>query len=157
MTTKLETIQNMNLKTNVPDVRVGDVVRVYQKVKEQDPSAGSTSSRQAGSGQVKERIQAFEGVVLAKKHGKGVSGTITVRKISQGIGVERIFPLHSPLVEKIEVVRKTKVRQAKLYYLRSLKGKKARLKAKEFSLEVPEEPVKEGQAKEKIAKTEPAK
>jgi len=116
-------------------VRVGDVVRVYQKVKEQD----------------KERIQVFEGVLLAKKHGKGVSGTITVRKISQGIGVERVFPLHSPLVEKIEVARKTKVRQAKLYYLRSLKGKKARLKAKEFNLE----PVQE--QKEEIAETEPAK
>ncbi len=122
METKIEVFNKQYLKSNTPDLQAGDIVKVYQKVKEQD----------------KERIQVFEGVLLAKKHGKGVSGTITVRKISQGIGVERVFPLHSPLVEKIEVERKTKVRQGKLYYLRSLKGKKARLKAKEFALEVPE-------------------
>src|SRR3972149_5013662 len=131
METKMETFNKQYLKTKTPDFQAGDIVKVYQKVKEQDLSAKS--------GQVKERIQVFEGVLLAKKHGKGVNGTITVRKISQGIGVERVFPLHSPLVEKIEVVRKTKVRQGKLYYLRSLKGKKARLKAKEFALDVPEE------------------
>ena len=123
----METFNKQYLKAKTPDFQAGDIVKVYQKVKEQDPSGKS--------GQVKERIQIFEGVLLAKKHGKGVSGTITVRKISQGIGVERVFPLHSPLVEKIEVIRKTKVRHGKLYYLRSLKGKKARLKAKEFNLE----------------------
>lgn len=126
----METFNRQQLKSKTPDFQAGDIVKVYQKVKEQDSSSKS--------GQVKERIQVFEGVLLAKKHGKGVSGTITVRKISQGVGVERVFPLHSPLVEKIEVVRKTKVRQGKLYYLRSLKGKKARLKAREFDLEVPE-------------------
>jgi large subunit ribosomal protein L19 len=124
METKMETFNKQYLKEKTPDFQAGDIVKVYQKVKEQD----------------KERIQVFEGVLLAKKHGKGIGGTITVRKISQGIGVERVFPLHSPLVEKIEVARKTKVRQGKLYYLRSLKGKKARLRAKEFALEVPEEP-----------------
>ena len=123
METKIEVFNKQYLKSQTPDLQAGDIVKVYQKVKEQD----------------KERIQVFEGVLLAKKHGKGVSGTITVRKISQGIGVERVFPLHSPLVEKIEVARKTKVRQGKLYYLRSLKGKKARLRAKEFALEVPEQ------------------
>jgi len=137
----METFNKQQLKAKTPDFQAGDIVKVYQKVKEQD----------------KERIQVFEGVLLAKKHGKGVSGTITVRKISQGLGVERVFPLHSPLVEKIEVTRKTKVRQGKLYYLRSLKGKKARLKAKEFALEVPEEPVKKEQAEEKAVETEPAK
>lgn len=136
MGTQIEVFNKQYLKEKTPDFQAGDVVKVYQKVKEQD----------------KERIQVFEGVLLAKKHGKGVSGTITVRKISQGIGVERVFPLHSPLVEKIEVARKTKVRQGKLYYLRSLKGKKARLKAKEFNLE----PVQE-QKKEEVAETEPAK
>ncbi|OHA67033.1 MAG: 50S ribosomal protein L19 [Candidatus Wildermuthbacteria bacterium RIFCSPHIGHO2_02_FULL_47_12] len=141
METKMETFNKQQLKAKTPDFQAGDIVKVYQKVKEQD----------------KERIQVFEGVLLAKKHGKGVSGTITVRKISQGLGVERVFPLHSPLVEKIEVTRKTKVRQGKLYYLRSLKGKKARLKAKEFALEVPEEPVKKEQAEEKAVETEPAK
>lgn len=144
METNIETFNKQYLKSNTPDLQAGDIVRVYQKVKEQDPSEKS--------GQAKERIQVFEGVLLAKKHGKGVSGTITVRKISQGVGVERVFPLHSPLVEKIEVARKTKVRQGKLYYLRSLQGKKARLKAKEFNLE----PVQE-QKKEEIAETEPVK
>ncbi len=144
METKMETFNRQQLKAGTPDVQAGDIVKVYQKVKEQDPLAKS--------GQVKERIQVFEGVLLAKKHGKGIGGTITVRKISQGIGVERVFPLHSPLVEKIEVARKTKVRHGKLYYLRSLKGKKARLKAKEFNLE---QPVQE--QKETITETEPAK
>jgi large subunit ribosomal protein L19 len=130
METKMETFNKQQLKAKTPDFQAGDIVKVYQKVKEQD----------------KERIQIFEGVLLAKKHGKGVSGTITVRKISQGIGVERVFPLHSPLVEKIEVARKTKVRQGKLYYLRSLKGKKARLKAREFNLEPVQEQKEEAVA-----------
>jgi large subunit ribosomal protein L19 len=139
METQIEVFNKQYLKSKTPDLQAGDIVKVYQKVKEQDPSAKS--------GQVKERIQVFEGVLLAKKHGKGVSGTITVRKISQGVGVERVFPLHSPLVEKIEVARKTKVRQGKLYYLRSLQGKKARLKAKEFNLE-PEEKTEEQKTEE---------
>jgi large subunit ribosomal protein L19 len=130
METKMETFNKQQLKAKTPDFQAGDIVKVYQKVKEQD----------------KERIQIFEGVLLAKKHGKGVSGTITVRKISQGIGVERVFPLHSPLVEKIEVARKTKVRQGKLYYLRSLKGRKARLKAREFNLEPVQEQKEEAVA-----------
>ena len=147
METKMETFNKQQLKAKTPDFQAGDIVKVYQKVKEQDPSGKS--------GQVKERIQVFEGVLLAKKHGKGIGGTITVRKISQGVGVERVFPLHSPLVEKIEVARKTKVRQGKLYYLRSLKGKKARLRAKEFALEVPEESSqKEEQIKEETTETE---
>ncbi len=132
----METFNKQYLKEKTPDFQAGDIVKVYQKVKEQD----------------KERIQVFEGVLLAKKHGKGIGGTITVRRISQGIGVERVFPLHSPLVEKIEVARKTKVRQGKLYYLRSLKGKKARLKAKEFNLEQPAQEEK----KEETTETEPA-
>ena len=143
METQIEIFNKQYLKKKTPDFQAGDIVKVYQKVKEQDPSK---------SGETKERIQIFEGVLLAKKHGKGVGGTITVRKISQGIGVERVFPLHSPLVEKIEVARKTKVRQGKLYYLRSLKGKKARLKAREFDLE----PVQE-EKKEEVAQAEPAK
>ena len=103
----------------VPDIKPGDTVKVYQKI---------TDVR---DDKVKERIQVFEGIVLAKKHGKGISATITVRKVIDGVGVERIFPLHSPFIEKIEIVRSSKVRRAKLYYLREAKGKKAKLKMKE--------------------------
>lgn len=116
MPTKTETFNKTQLKKGLPDIRPGDTVRVHQKVKEKD----------------KERIQAFEGVVLARKHGKGISATITIRKVISGIGVEKIFPIHSPTIEKIEVLRRGKVRRAKLYYLREAKGKKARLKRKEL-------------------------
>ena len=115
MPTKIETFTKIQLKKGLPDIRPGDTVRVYQKVKEKD----------------KERLQAFEGVILARKHGKGISATITVRKVISGIGVEKILPIHSPSIEKIEVLKRGKVRRAKLYYLRTAKGKKARLKRKE--------------------------
>ena len=96
-----------------PDVTVGDTVRVHVKVKE-------------GS---RERIQVFEGTVIAKKHG-GIEETITVRRISYGVGVEKVFPIHSPSIDHIEVVRNGKVRRAKLYYLRSRVGKGAKVKEK---------------------------
>ncbi len=99
------------LREGAEEFRAGDTVAVHYKIKEGD----------------KERIQIFEGVVIAKKGG-GVGETFTVRKISYGIGVERIFPLHSPLIEKIEVKRLGKVRRAKLYYLRGLSRKAARIK-----------------------------
>lgn len=107
----IESITQEYLKTNIPDFRPGDQVRVHVKIKEGD----------------RERIQVFEGLVIARRGG-GISETFTVRKVSYGVGVERIFPLHSPFVEKIEVVRRGKVRRAKLYYLRSLRGKAARIK-----------------------------
>lgn len=110
------------LKKDLPDIRPGDTIKVHQKIKEGD----------------KERIQVFEGVVIAKKHGKGISATITVRKVVEGVGVERIFPIHSPFIAKIEVVKSGKVRRAKLYYLRHTKGKKARLKKKDFALAIAE-------------------
>lgn len=103
-------------KKIIPEVLPGDTVKVYQKIKEGD----------------KERIQVFEGVVLGKKHGSEIGGTITVRKVSKGVGVERIFPIHSPSIEKIEVIRRSKVRRSKLNYLRDAKGKRARLQRKEF-------------------------
>ena len=103
-----ETLQN-----EVPSVQIGDTVRVHVKVKE-------------GS---RERIQVFEGTVIAKKHG-GIEETITVRRISYGIGVEKVFPVHSPSIDTIEVVRNGDVRRAKLYYLRGRVGKGAKFKEK---------------------------
>lgn len=101
----VEKITKKQLKTDVPEFRVGDTVRVDVKIKEGN----------------KERIQAFEGVVIAKRNG-GISETFTVRKKSAGIGVERIFPVHSPKIEKITVVRKGKVRRAKLNFMREIVG-----------------------------------
>ncbi len=103
--------QNEYLREDVPSFRPGDTVRVNVRVREGE----------------KERIQAFEGVCIGRKHG-GISETFTVRKVSGGVGVERIFPLHSPSIESIKVVRLGKVRRAKLYYLRNLRGKAARIK-----------------------------
>lgn len=104
-------ITNSQLKKDVPDFRPGDTVKIDVKIVEG----------------TRERIQIFEGVVIARK-GSGISETITVRKISGGIGVERVFPIHSPNVDSITVVRRGKVRRAKLFYLRNLRGKKARIK-----------------------------
>jgi len=123
MTTQIDALVQTQLK-QVPDIQPGDTVRVHQKIKEAS----------------KERIQVFEGVVLARKHGKGINATITVRKISQNIAVERIFPIHAPFIQKIEIVKRAKVRRAKLYYLRDVKGKKARLKAKAMGVVVEPEP-----------------
>lgn len=107
----IEKIEQEQTRKDVPDFRAGDTVRVHVKIKEGD----------------KERIQAFEGAVIRIRKG-GVHSTFTVRKISFGQGVERIFPLHSPVIDKIEVMRTGRVRRAKLYYLRSLKGKAARIR-----------------------------
>ena len=115
MITLLEKFNKEQLK-DLPDIRPGDTIKVHQKIKEGD----------------KERIQIFEGIVIARKHGKGISSMITVRKIVDGVGVERIFPIHSTSVAKMEIVRSGKVRRSKLYYLRTAKGKKSRLKRKEF-------------------------
>jgi len=106
----IETIEQAQLVER-PDIRPGDTVRVHVKVKEGE----------------KERIQVFEGLVISQHRG-GVRATFTVRKVSFGQGVERIFPLHSPMIDKIEVIRSARVRRAKLYFLRKLRGKAARLR-----------------------------
>ena len=115
---------NPYLKTDLPEIKVGDTVKLHQKI----PASAETSAGKKEG----ERIQIFEGVVIAHKHGKGITGTITVRKIIDGVGVEKILPLHSPNLAKIEVVAHGKVRRAKLYYLRDRVGKKAKLKRKEI-------------------------
>ena len=107
----IEAINQENLKSSVPAFNVGDTVKVMIKVIEGD----------------KERLQAFEGIVIAKKHG-GISETFTVRRISYGVGVEKTFPIHSPKVADIQVVRRGMVRRAKLYYLRARTGKAAKVK-----------------------------
>ena len=107
----IEAFTNEQLKTEIPSVNVGDTVRVHNKIKE-------------GS---RERIQLFEGTVIAK-HGAGISATFTVRRISYGCGVEKTFPIHSPNVVKVDVIRRGKVRRAKLNYLRSRVGKAAKVK-----------------------------
>ena len=111
------------LKKKVPDIKPGDTVKVYQKVKEEAKKKGQ---------EAKDKIQTFEGIVIAKKHGKEIGATITVRKVISGVGVERIFPLHLPSIDKIEVLRRSKTRRAKLYFLRTAKGKRARLKKAEL-------------------------
>ncbi len=111
---KIEQIDKTNIKQELPKVNPGDTVKVFQRIKEKK----------------KERLQAFEGIVIAVKHGKGVSATFTVRRKIGEFGVEKIFPFHSPLVEKIEVIKKGKPRRAKLYYLREKSGKESRIKNK---------------------------
>ena len=105
----LKLISNSSLKSEMPVVNVGDTVKVHVKIVEGDKS----------------RIQVFEGTVIAKKHG-GISETFTVRRVAHGCGIERVFPVHSPSVDKVEIVRRGKVRRAKLYYLRDRVGKAAK-------------------------------
>ena len=110
----IDQIEKENMKQDIPSFNIGDTVKVGVKIKEGD----------------KERIQAYEGVVIAKRNG-GIRETFTVRKDSNGVGVERTFPLHSPLVASVDVVRKGAPRRAKLYYVRELTGKAAKIKSKE--------------------------
>ncbi|GEK04905.1 50S ribosomal protein L19 [Schleiferilactobacillus harbinensis] len=109
----IQSITQKQLRDDIPDFRAGDTVRVHAQIVEG----------------TRERIQLFEGVVI-KRRGTGISASYTVRKISSGVGVERTFPLHSPRVAKIEVIRHGRVRRAKLYYLRALRGKAARITEK---------------------------
>ena len=114
MSQLLDSVEKKQLRNDIPQFQPGDTVRVQVKIKEGD----------------KERLQAFEGIVIARKH-SGVRETITVRKTSFGVGVERIFPLHASVIEKIDVIRRGRVRRAKLYYLRALRGKAARIRERD--------------------------
>ena len=109
----VKVLSEQQLKSDLPTLKIGDTVKVHAKIKEGN----------------RERIQVFEGTVIAKKHG-GIEETITVRRISYGVGVEKVFHIHSPSIDHIEVVRNGKVRRAKLYYLRSRVGKGAKVKEK---------------------------
>ena len=109
----IKAFTNEQLKKEIPTIRIGDTVRIHNKIKEG----------------TRERIQLFEGTVIAK-HGGGISETFTVRRVAYGCGVEKTFPIHSPNVEAVDVVRRGKVRRAKLFYLRGLSGKKAKVKAR---------------------------
>jgi large subunit ribosomal protein L19 len=115
-------VHEAQLRKDIPDFRPGDAVRVHVRLKEAEGE--------------KERIQPFEGVVIAKR-GRAAGASFTVRRVSFGVGVERIFPLHSPMISQIEIVTKGRVRRARLYYLRSLRGKAARIKraARKLSVE----------------------
>jgi large subunit ribosomal protein L19 len=111
---RLDIVEKTQLKENIPAFQPGDTLRVHVRIKEGN----------------KERLQAFEGVCIARKHG-GARETVTVRKVSFGVGVERIFPLHATVIDHIDVIRRGKVRRAKLYYLRDLRGKAARIKERD--------------------------
>lgn len=145
----VKSIEHEQLKNKIPDLKVGDTVRVHQRIKEGN----------------RERIQVFEGIIIKKQNG-GVNATFTVRKISYGVGVEKTFLVHSPLVEKVEVVRVGKARRAKLYYLRDRIGKAAktkedtgaRIENREIIVkeELVEEPVAEEAANQEVAAPEEA-
>jgi len=111
----MEALEKEQMRGDIPAFRPGDTVKVHVKIKEGE----------------KERIQVFQGVVIRRRRGN-TGATFTVRKVSYGIGVERIFPLHSPIIDKIEIITRGRVRRARLYYLRNLRGKAARIKEKRF-------------------------
>jgi len=111
---RLDVVEQTQIKENLPEFQPGDTLRVHVRIKEGN----------------KERLQAFEGICIAIKHG-GIRETVTVRKVSFGVGVERIFPLHATVIDHIDIVRRGKVRRAKLYYLRELRGKAARIKERD--------------------------
>lgn len=118
-------IEKSNMRSDLPEISAGDTIRVYQKIKEGE----------------KERVAPFEGMVIAKKHGRGISATFTVRKVMDGVGVERIFPLHLPTISKIELITHSKTRRAKLYYIREKAAREIRKKMKAIRVITTEETV----------------
>ena len=138
MNQTVETIETRQLRNDIPEFQPGDTVRVHVRIKEGD----------------KERLQAFEGIVIARKH-SGVRETITVRKTSFGVGVERIFPLHASIIDHIDLVRRGRVRRAKLYYLRKLRGKAARIRERDTRGERAAAAAASASATNKTAPSEP--
>ena len=120
MSTSTYVFDRQSLRTDLSLIRPGDTVKVHQKIKEGD----------------KERVSMFEGIVIARKHGTGISATFTVRKVVDGIGVEKTYPLHSPTIQKVEVLRSAKVRRAKLYYIRDKAAREIRRKMKTITREI---------------------
>jgi len=129
MDNKIEKFNQSGIKANIPEIKTGDTVSVVQIIKDKD----------------KDRTQALKGVVIARKHGKGLSAAITVRSIVSGVGVEKVFPIHSPMIAKIEVLKKGKARRSKLYYLRTAKGKRGQIKG-EFAEAIAAKPAKKNSA-----------
>src|SRR5438552_15775676 len=117
----VKAIEKKHLRANFPDFRVGDTVRVHVKIKEGE----------------KERVQAYEGVVIGRSR-NGLRGSFTVRKMSYGVGVERVFPYHTPSIDRVDLVARGDVRRGRLYYLRNLQGKAARIKEKKAGVETPQ-------------------
>jgi len=143
----LELIAKSSTQTNLPSFKVGQTVRIHQKIKEGD----------------KQRLQVFEGIIIKTRQGTGINGTITVRKVVDGVGVERVFPIHSPLIAKIELTKEAKVRRSKLYFLRDRSGKSARMKTTLLEGQIfqpkrytEEAPVEEAAAEMDQSMTEPA-
>ena len=125
----IETVEATDLRKGLPHLHAGDTVRVHVRVKETQVKEEGRGKKAKDKETERERVQVFEGVVIGLR-GSGARATVTVRKISFGQGVERIFPLHAKTIEKIEVVKQARVRRAKLYYLRERKGKAGRMKEK---------------------------
>ena len=113
---QIQQLEREMIRLDLPDFQAGDTVKVHVKIREGN----------------KERIQAFQGVVISKRKG-GANATFTVRKVSYGIGVERVFPMHSPSIDRVEVITRGRVRQSKIYYLRKLRGKAARIRERRFN------------------------
>ena len=128
MEEKAKQKQKEEKKIILDSIRPGDTVKVFEII-----NSSILSSKKTKGKELKDKIQVFEGLVLARKHGRETGATITVRKVVDGIGVEKIFPLLSPMIQKIEIIKKSKIRRAKLYYLREAKGKRARLKTLSLS------------------------
>ena len=149
MTVTLKEFNHSKTRTDLPNIKPGHIVKVYQKITETKGSGKKIET--------KERIQVFEGLVLGRKGGTGINATITVRKISGGIGVERIFPLSAPTIEKIELIKITKARRAKLNYMRDRVGKATRPKGELVKPEDNIQKEKEGIKKEVITEEKPQK